>query len=818
MLRAQRRCFVQATAVLPRTPHPIHHHHHHHQRWLTTAGTGIGTNNTAASPPRFSQWIDGSSGKLNTKALESKWKQRPFYVLVMFPYPSGALHMGHVRVYTISDTVARFQRMRGRTVVHPMGWDAFGLPAENAAIERQQLVDILADFDWQRELATCDASYYRWTQDLFLRMLDHGMAETVLANEQGRSWRSGAVVERKRLEQWFARITRYADDLLGDLDQLEWPEHRNWIGRSEGAQLTFNVAETPVDVFTTRADTVFGVARKHLPHDTADAMSAGPGSAETGRELTAGCFTGLWAEHPLVAGRRVPVWLASYVVPGYGTGAVMGVPAHDARDRDFSARHAIPTPGAVVIDPSTAGAEAPGVLRRIPANGAYGGMTSGEAQKAIVRDAAARGRGHAVRYWGAPVPIIHCSKCGAVPDLPVKLPANVALSGRGGSPLAACAEWCPLCQGAARRDTDTLDTFVDSSWYFLRYLDAHNNAAMFDSHKVSAAMPVDVYVGGVEHAILHLLKFLWKTKAYGSGSAADLDLARVRAREAGAPQGEPFRRLLTQGMVHGLTHKDPETGRFLRPDERPHPRIRATGQRPTVSYEKMSKSKYNGVAPGDAVEAFGADATRLHMLYLARRRIIVGMQRWINRLGRLMDSTCGAARASDAGLLPLDLADGREKWSPEARETFRMCNVTVQRVTDALQRTYAFNSAIAALIELSNYLSTVGDRSHPTFRHALLTLVKMLSPMAPGVGEELWEIAHENYLLPYSDSSSGGNSGVINGKVRFKMECMPEELLGAVRNHSASVKWLVDPKSGAEKIVVKTVCVPNKLINLIIQN
>ncbi|KAJ1826034.1 Leucyl-tRNA synthetase, mitochondrial, partial [Coemansia sp. RSA 2599] len=895
---------------------------------------------------RFQRWIDSSTGKLDTRGLEAKWKgrwaelrtagdskidamspediEKLFYVLVMFPYPSGALHMGHVRVYTISDMLARFQRMRGKKVVHPMGWDAFGLPAENAAIERgvapgkwtrdniaamkKQLKDILADFDWEREISTCDADYYRWTQHLFLQLMKHDMIyraeaevnwdpvdQTVLANEQvdaqGRSWRSGAIVEKRRLKQWFARITAYAEDLLQDLEQLQWPAHvkamqTNWIGRSEGVELRFSLEGGDIAVFTTRADTVFGasyialaydhplISKDRLPRNRADevirAAQKMAADSSPGSDLTYGAFTGLYAAHPLDPGRKIPVWVASYVVPGYGTGAVMGVPAHDARDRDFCACNGIPSAAAVVAETADAVVDTgfraePGTLLNIEANGRFGGMTSADAIQAIAREAEAVGRGRKVvkyrlrdwllsrqRYWGAPVPIIHCPSCGVVPvpekELPVKLPENIALSGRGGSPLASAEDWvnckCPRCSGAARRDTDTLDTFVDSSWYFLRYLDAQNTQKPFDAARATAAMPVDVYVGGVEHAILHLLyarfisKFLWKTGAYGSKQAVKdgahgkplAILEAVRRREQGAPNGEPFKRLLTQGMVHGLTYKDPQTGRFLRPEEvdltGPYPAVRATGERPATSYEKMSKSKYNGVDPTTAVSSYGADATRLHMLYLAPpqdvlewdTQSIVGMQRWINRIGRLVDAACD--------VLPVgtfeDALGMRAKWSREACETYRQTNVAIQRVTEALDSSFAFNTAIASLIELCNYLSAVKDRSHPTYAHALLALIRMVSPMAPSVGEELWETAANNtYISRCFAASAVPASSVfsaewpaldksalkpatttvvvqINGKVRFKLEDMAVgldqvALTEAAKSHPNAAKWLADP-------------------------
>ncbi|KAJ2702692.1 Leucyl-tRNA synthetase, mitochondrial [Coemansia sp. IMI 203386] len=917
---------------------------------------------------RFQQWIDNNTGKLNTQGLEAKWKERwaelrpardtkidalspeevekLFYVLVMFPYPSGALHMGHVRVYTISDMLARFQRMRGRRVVHPMGWDAFGLPAENAAIERgvapgkwtrenivamkKQLKDILADFDWQREVSTCDADYYRWTQHLFLQLMRHDMIyraeaevnwdpvdQTVLANEQvdaqGRSWRSGAVVEKRRLKQWFARITAYADDLLKDLDQLQWPTHvktmqSNWIGRSEGVELKFALENDDITVFTTRADTVFGasyvaVAYDHpligedrLPKDRVDevmhAARKMKADSSAGADLTYGAFTGLYAAHPLDPARHVPVWVASYVVPGYGTGAVMGVPAHDTRDRDFCASNGIPAAEAVVADAaddSNAGFRTePGTLLNAQVNGRFGGMTSADAIQAIAKEAETTGRGRTVvkyrlrdwllsrqRYWGAPVPVIHCPSCGVVPvpesELPVKLPENIMLSGRGGSPLANAEDWvnceCPKCTGSARRDTDTLDTFVDSSWYFLRYLDAQNTQKPFDAALATAAMPVDVYVGGVEHAILHLLyarfisKFLWKTGAYGSKQLADSEtrngnsaiLEAVRKREKGAPGGEPFKRLLNQGMVHGLTYKDPKTGRFLRPEEVDLtgilPTVRATGERPATSYEKMSKSKYNGVDPTMAVASYGADATRLHMLYLAPpqdvlewdTQSIVGMQRWINRLGRLVDAACDVPQAGTFD----DALSMRAQWSREARETYRQTNVAIQRVTEALDSSFAFNTAIASLIELCNYLLTVADRSHPTYAHALLALIRMVSPMAPSVGEELWETAANSKHLsrclaspvsaktvfsanwPALDKTALKPAATtvvvqINGKVRYKLEDMDADLdqaalTEAAKSHPNAAKWLNDPVSGSPKSIVKVICVPNKIINLIVK-
>ncbi|KAJ2709148.1 Leucyl-tRNA synthetase, mitochondrial, partial [Coemansia spiralis] len=504
--------------------------------------------------PGFSRWVDASTGKLDSAALEAKWRarwaearahdagapggdllsaeaiERLFYILVMFPYPSGALHMGHVRVYTISDMLARFHRMCGKHVVHPMGWDAFGLPAENAAIERgvapgewtqrniaamkEQLSRILVDFDWDREVATCDPAYYKWTQHIFLQLLKHDMVyrkeavvnwdpvdNTVLANEQvdkdGRSWRSGAPVERRKLKQWFARITAYAPELLEDLDALDWPEHvksmqANWIGRSEGAEFEFVLepagpkphnGPAAVTVFTSRPDTLFGVSylaiapdhplvcERHLPAGHAAAVLARAteianslaGGGDRGQGARAGVFTGLYVQHPLDPARRIPVYIADYVLSEYGTGAVMGVPAHDVRDHEFCATNAVPM-CEPVVEPEDADA-APqdvftghGVLRRIPANGTFGGLRCADAGRQIIAAAAAAGRAKAVvnyrlrdwllsrqRYWGAPVPVIHCQSCGAVPvpetDLPVELPRDAALSGRGGSPLARVPEW-----------------------------------------------------------------------------------------------------------------------------------------------------------------------------------------------------------------------------------------------------------------------------------------------------------------------------------------------------------------------------------------
>ncbi|KAJ2332433.1 Leucyl-tRNA synthetase, mitochondrial [Coemansia sp. RSA 2681] len=673
-----------------------------------------------------------------------------------------------------------------------------------------------------------------------------------------------------------------------------------------------------ISVFTSRPDTLFGVsylaiAADHplvssalLPKDRAEevlmcaqqmsaSQAAGGDRAHSART---GVFTGLYARHPLDSSRLIPVYVAGYVLSGYGTGAVMGVPAHDVRDYEFSQANGLPI-HAPVVAPQPAADSQPldvpvftgyGVLRQIPENGSFGGMSSAEAAKAITKAAAECGVGkHAVnyrlrdwllsrqRYWGAPVPIIHCSSCGAVPvpesDLPVKLPSGIELSGRGGSPLAKAAEWvnckCPKCSGAAKRDTDTLDTFVDSSWYFLRYTDPHNTRQPFDALRASAAMPVDIYIGGVEHAILHLLysrfisKFLWRTQSYGyqaveslgSVSASVKDAIRKREKSGSAQNGEPFKRLLTQGMVHGLTYKDPGTGRFLKPDEvaidkdSGELRIKQTNELPATSYEKMSKSKYNGVDPNETVEKFGADATRLHMLYLAPpqdtlewdTQSIIGMQRWINRVGRLVDGACE--------VLPLQSFEqalvSRSQWSKEARETYRQTNAAIQRATESLTGTFAFNTAIAALIELSNYLGSVSDRAHPTFAHGLMCLIKMLSPMAPSVGEELWEVVRESgYLQAAGRTAATASASVfaeswpkideaalkqqsvtvvvqINGKVRFRLEDIDagqsqEDLIRAASEHAQAKKWLFDSSSGKKKDVKKVVHVPNKILNIIV--
>ncbi|KAJ1797433.1 Leucyl-tRNA synthetase, mitochondrial [Coemansia sp. RSA 2399] len=950
---------------------------------------------------KFGDWIDGRTGKLNTSGIEAKWRKRwaeikaderkhspapkaikdatsdeikrMFYILVMFPYPSGMLHMGHVRVYTISDALTRFHRMRGKRVVSPMGWDAFGLPAENAAIERgtapsdwtvsniavmkDQLAQILTDFDWDREVSTCDPEYYKWTQHLFLQLYKHGMVyrkealvnwdpidQTVLANEQvdknGRSWRSGAAVEHRKLVQWFAKITAYADDLLRDLDVLDWPDHvktmqANWIGRSEGAEFDFILDDSSkssgknggdgqgrspstVTVFTSRPDTLFGVSylavsadhplvsREWLPATHATEVlhcareivarqTKGSADGDPVQPYKVGIFTGLYAQHPLAPACRVPVYVADYVLPGYGTGAVMGVPAHDVRDSEFCKHNDVPVRDLVVELASQSKEPAAdavftdlGVLRKVPENGAFGGLSSAEAMKAIVRAAEDKGSGRPVvnyrlrdwllsrqRYWGAPVPVIHCSSCGAVPvpedQLPVELPHNVQLSGRGGSPLSRVAEWlnckCPQCKGPAKRDTDTLDTFVDSSWYFLRFTDPHNSASPFDASMATATMPVDLYIGGVEHAILHLLysrfisKFLHKTQKFGAAAVqndkdiSDAVRAAILENHPGKDyNGEPFKQLLTQGMVHGLTYKDPGSGRFLRPDEvevgKGGPsaaRIVATGETPVVAYEKMSKSKHNGVDPTETVDKYGADATRLHMLYLAPPRdvlewdtqSIVGMQRWINRLGRLVD---GALRVPPTQTITESLAT-RAEWSREAKETYRQTNITIQRVTEAMAKTFAFNTAVAALIELSNYLAAVKGCAHPTYAHALTCLIKMLSPLAPSISEELWDVCRTNGYLDAAGVATQKNSAAstsvfgqrwpdvdesalikqtttvvvqINGKVRLKIDEVDvgtdkETLVQLAREHPLASKWLL------ENPIVRVVHVPDKLLNFIVK-
>ncbi|KAJ1666915.1 Leucyl-tRNA synthetase, mitochondrial [Coemansia sp. RSA 1646] len=885
----------------------------------------------------------------------------------MFPYPSGVLHMGHVRVYTISDALARFHRMRGKHVVNPMGWDAFGLPAENAAIERgvapsewtvrniavmkDQLARIQTDFGWDRELSTCEPDYYKWTQHLFLQLYEHGMVyrkeafvnwdpvdQTVLANEQvdknGRSWRSGAVVERRKLVQWFAKITAYADDLLNDLDVLDWPEHvkamqANWIGRSEGAEFDFALDSkgtnhdgqaqppTAVTVFTSRPDTVFGVSylavsadhplisRDWLPtthatdvlccaKDIKDCQAKGGVSSDSSQPSKLGVFTGLYALHPLDPDRRVPIYIADYVLSGYGTGAVMGVPAHDARDSEFCKANDVPVHDSVVepISQDKKAADSVftdlGVLRKVPENGIFGGLASAEAMAAIVHAAEEKSSGRAAvnyrlrdwllsrqRYWGAPVPVVHCASCGVVPvpedELPVELPRSVHLSGRGGSPLSHAAEWlsckCPRCKGPAKRDSDTLDTFVDSSWYFLRYTDPHNRSLPFGASAATATMPVDLYIGGVEHAILHLLysrfisKFLYKTQTYGAAAVQDdaaiSDSVRSTILQKCSSKdynGEPFKRLLTQGMVHGLTYKDPSTGQFLKPEEveveagkggSSAARVIATGKAPAVVYEKMSKSKYNGVDPTETVNKYGADATRLHMLYLAPpqdvlewdTQSIVGMQRWINRLGRLVD---GAFEAKPLQTITESLTS-RVEWSGEAKETYRQANVAVQKATEAMGTTFAFNTAIASLIELSNHLATVKECAHPSYAYALACLIKMLSPLAPSVGEELWEVCCKNKYFDaagiMTQNSTGGISVLgqkwpdvdesalikqsttivvqINGKVRFKIDDVDvdldkEMLAQLAKEHPLAAKWLF------AKSIIRVIHVPNKLINLII--
>jgi len=794
-----------------------------------------------------------------------------FYCLEMLPYPSGNLHMGHVRNYSIGDAVARFERMRGRDVMHVIGWDAFGMPAENAAIKhgenpavwtrrnietmRTQMKLLGASYDWEREIATCDPSYYRWNQWFFLRMLERDQAyrarrrlnwcdqcETVLANEQvvdGRCWRCDGAVRLREFEQWFLRITDYADELLDDLDRLErWPEkvrtmQRNWIGRSEGARVRFAVAESSetIEVFTTRVDTIFGATYVALAaeHPMIAGLVAGVAeedgviafvAEQMSRNLEdrfsegaqkVGVFTGRFAINPY-SGERVPIWVANFVLMDVGSGAIMSVPAHDQRDFDFAKAYDLPirpvihAPDGDPLDAGTLEAAFPdyGVLQD---SGPYSGLPSIEAMARMVADAERQGFGQGEtvyrlkdwgisrqRFWGTPIPVVHCESCGIVglPDdqLPVLLPEETPLTGEGGSPLARDESFvqtrCPRCDGPARRDTDTMDTFVDSSWYYFRYLDPQNDSAPFAKETQAPWTPVDLYIGGIEHATMHLIYTRFWTKMM-----RDLGLVEV---------DEPVDRLFTQGMV-------------------------------IKDGVKMSKSKGNVVEPDRMIERFGADTTRLFCLFAAppekdlewSESGVEGCYRFLKRVWRTFAKAHG--RLPDRGTAaPEGVASGDEL------ALRRKTHETIVRVTNDLSKRMRMNTAVAAIMELINAMVPLVDRKDAggavdwCLREAFEVLAKVLAPFAPHFAEELWsQLGCEGLVSlgawPEADAKLLERDEItlvvqINGKLRGRIQvprgCSKDEVIELAREESRIAANLEG------RTLDRVIHVPDRLLNLVV--
>ncbi|HYB96057.1 MAG TPA: leucine--tRNA ligase [Vicinamibacterales bacterium] len=784
-----------------------------------------------------------------------------FYCLEMFAYPSGHAHVGHVRNYIIGDVVARLKRLQGFNVLHPFGWDAFGLPAENAAIKngihpetstlaniahmKGQLQRLGISYAWGRELATCLPDYYRWNQWLFTRMFERGLAyrrrstvnwcpscNTVLANEQvidGACWRCGSQVVQKDLEQWFFKITHYADDLLQAAEALDrWPEkvltmQRNWIGRSEGARVRFPIQGTDdsIEVFTTRIDTIFGatfvmLAPEHglvnvFAKESADERSfleqaqrfraqdrAGRLTGEVQKE---GFFTGRFAINPFT-NLPVPIWVANYVLGEYGTGAVMAVPAHDDRDFDFATKYQLPI---VPVVRSEQG-DAPAVMTESSSNdgilinsGKYDGMPSEQARAAITAEAEERGIGRGTvqfrlkdwgisrqRYWGTPIPMIHCPVDGIVPvpdeQLPVELPKVAEFTGRGDSPLASVPEFvnvrCPKCGGAARRETDTMDTFVDSSWYFYRFADAHNDQLPFDPKKVAYWAPVDFYSGGVEHAILHLIYSRFFARVFH-------DLGMIDHKE-------PFTHLLTQGMVL----KDGAV---------------------------MSKSKGNVVDPDTMIEKYGADALRLYVMFVAPPEKEVewtdtgleGSFRFLARVWRAADQWREAAMA--AGSQPIDAA----ALTADERALRRKTHDTIRRVTTDIDVRQQMNTAVSAMMELVNELYAFSDKGQRSaqagrvVREAVESLIVMLSPFAPHTTEELWQLyGHADGLQaarwPSFDAEAAKAEELeiplqVNGKKRDVIRVSPsisDAELEALARANTNVQIHTAGKSIAKVVIV----------------
>ncbi len=833
-----------------------------------------------------------------------------YYCLSMFPYPSGRLHMGHVRNYTIGDVLARFMRMQGRNVLQPMGWDAFGLPAENAAMAngvppaqwtrdniaymKKQLQALGFALDWSREVTTCDAGYYRWNQWLFLRMLEQGIAykktgvvnwdpvdQTVLANEQvidGRGWRTGALVEKREIPMYYLRITAYAEELLSALDGLTgWPERvrtmqANWIGRSEGVDVAFPYAADTaaalggagqLRVFTTRADTLFGVTFVAVSAEHPLAAAAAKNNAKLsafvdecrrGSTMEAdvataekrGMPTGLHVTHPLT-GEAIEVWVANYVLMSYGEGAVMGVPAHDERDFEFAHRHGLPVR---MVIASAEGAfdavnapwqQAYGEHGMTVNSGEFSGLASNTAIDRLAEALEAKGLGRKrvqwrlrdwgisrQRYWGCPIPLIHCAKCGEVPvpddQLPVRLPEDLVPDGSG-NPLNKHPDFlhcrCPKCGGEARRETDTMDTFVDSSWYFLRYASADSDKAAVDA-RVGYWLPVDQYIGGIEHAILHLLYSRFWTR-----TMRDLGLLQL---------DEPFANLLTQGMVlNHIYYRQPAEGRrqYFNPADIDNGRLKSDGE-PVVDggMGTMSKSRNNGVDPQGLVEKYGADTARLFMMFAAPPEQTLewsdegaqGQYRFLRRLWAAVHAHVGTGTmpCSDGPVLTAP----KVALSPVAKVLRRQAHQTLAKVTGDIGRRRTFNTAIAAVMELLNAVSRfeeAGAGASAVRHEALEIAVLCLSPIVPHICHELWgALGHARALIderwPEPDAAALEQDSIelivqVNGKLRGRVSVpvgIDEAGARAAALADADVKKFVatEPR--------RVIYVPGKLVNIVV--
>lgn len=806
---------------------------------------------------------------------------KKMYSLTMFPYPSGSLHMGHLRVYSISDVLARYYRMNGYDLINPMGWDAFGLPAENAAVERgenpetwtklniqkmkAQMQLMTTDFDWDKEVSTCDPEYYKWTQKIFLELYKNGLAYrkkaeinwdpvdmTVLANEQvdseGRSWRSGAIVEKKLLEQWFLGITKYAKDLNKDLELLEdWPSkvkamQKNWIGQSDGVEIDFHVnknnnsiVEEPLptadlNVFTTRAETIFSVQYLALSfdHPITQLYAANDpklkefidrlNKQEDSEKSKEGYkLEGVYVTNPLDSLVKLPVFVAPYVIGGYGGGAVMGCPAHDIRDHEFwlsnMGNNAALIYSVDPIDPEYVLEEnLPYTLKegKMNINSKFlAGLSATEARNKVAEELQLINRGDfktnfrlrdwlisRQRYWGAPIPMIHCDSCGVVPvpdeDLPVELPHVDQLLGKGGSPLAQIDDFvnceCPQCKKPAKRDTDTMDTFMDSSWYMFRYLDSKNDKEPFSKDIATKYMPIDQYIGGVEHAILHLLYSRFISKFFND----------IKWYENEEMRGEPFKQLITQGMVHGKTFVDSKTGKFLKPHEytadgNGNAIVNETGEIAGISYEKMSKSKYNGADPAECINRHGSDATRAHILFQAPindildwdESKIVGVERWLKKVLKLSADLVSKSNGAVVSVTT--------KISPVSEAEISLHNELYEYekgISDAFGKVPSFNTLIAFYMKYTNALidATKTDTiSRDYIEYKYMNLLKFMSPVTPATCEESFEILNsgsdsEHPFILESDWPSIDTPIIqdvsykitINGKMKFMHKSSPE--------------------------------------------